>query len=142
MTTNTTDLCRRFIQALPSSCSLGQVKISLFFNCLSTHWDDIICGINIDPFEGIQDSLAFRIPYGYWKYQSLLVELGLWTPIFSGIPDSLSCILDSKSQDSGFFKQNNPGFQNPKLGNSSIRVPYMRRINSTLKVLPMCEKPG
>ena len=91
MTTNTTDLYRRFIQALPSSCSLGQVKISLFFNCLSTHWDDIIYGINIDPFEGIQDSLAFRIPYGYWKYQSLLVELGLWTPIFSGIPDSLSC---------------------------------------------------
>ena len=33
------------------------------------------------------------------------MELGFWIPIFSGIPDSLSCILDSKAQDSGFNEQ-------------------------------------
>ena len=31
----------------------------------------------------------------------------------SGIPDSLSCVPDSKAQDSGFHEQNFPGFQNP-----------------------------
>ena len=36
-------------------------------------------------------------------------------PIVSRIPDSLSCILDSKTQDSGFHKPNFPG--------SRIRIP-------------------
>ena len=31
-------------------------------------------------------------------------------------PDSLSCIPDSKVQDSRFHKQNFPGFQNPESG--------------------------
>ena len=30
------------------------------------------------------------------------VELGFWIPIVSGIPESLSCIPDSKAQDSRF----------------------------------------
>ena len=30
---------------------------------------------------------------------------GTWIPIFSGIPDSLSCIPDSKAHDSGFYKE-------------------------------------
>ena len=33
--------------------------------------------------------------------------------IISGIPDSLSCILDSKAQDSEFCQQNFPRFQIP-----------------------------
>ena len=37
-------------------------------------------------------------------FQSLSMELGFWIPIDCVIPDSLSCILDSK----------NPGFQIPK----------------------------
>ena len=40
------------------------------------------------------------------------MELGFWIPIFSGIPDSLSCILDSKAQDSGFNEQTFPGILN------------------------------
>ena len=32
----------------------------------------------------------------------LSLELGFWIPTFSGIPKSLSCIPDSKAQDSGF----------------------------------------
>ena len=35
---------------------------------------------------------------------SLSVELGVWIPIVSGILDqSLTCILDSKAQDSAFY---------------------------------------
>ena len=34
------------------------------------------------------------------------MELGFWIPILSGIPDFLSYILDSKAQDSEFYKQN------------------------------------
>ena len=33
--------------------------------------------------------------------------------MFSRIPDSLSCIPDSKAQDSGFHKEKFPGFRNP-----------------------------
>ena len=33
-------------------------------------------------------------------FQYLSVELGFWNPVVSGIPDSLSCIPVSKTQDS------------------------------------------
>ena len=57
--------------------------------------------------EGIQDSLGFWIPYRGFQipgtgFQSLSVELAFWIPIVNGIPDSLSCIPDSKAQDSRF----------------------------------------
>ena len=39
------------------------------------------------------------------------MELGFRIPILSGIPDSLSCIPDSKVQDSRFHKQSFPGFR-------------------------------
>ena len=42
----------------------------------------------------------------------LSVEFGFRIWIVSGIPGSLSCIPDSKAQDSGFQKQNCPGFRN------------------------------
>ena len=35
-------------------------------------------------------------------FQSLSAKLGFWIPIVSGIPDSLSCIPDSKVQDFRF----------------------------------------
>ena len=38
------------------------------------------------------------------------VELRPCIPIFSGIPDFLSCIPYSKAQDSGFHEQNVSGF--------------------------------
>ena len=41
-------------------------------------------------------------------------ELGFWISIVSGIPDSLSCIPDSKAQDSGYHKQNFIGFWIPQ----------------------------
>ena len=41
------------------------------------------------------------------------MELGFRILIVSEIPDSLSCIPDSKSRDSGFHKPNFRGFWNP-----------------------------
>ena len=46
-------------------------------------------------------------------FRSLLVKFGFWIPNFSRIPDSLSCIPDSKAQDSGFHKKKFPGVRNP-----------------------------
>ena len=51
----------------------------------------------------------------------LSVELGFRIPMVSEIPDSLSCFLDSKAQDSGFHKQNLiPGFRFPQAKPSRI----------------------
>ena len=62
-------------------------------------------------------------PRESWIPDSLSVELGFRVPvILSGIPDSLSCMSDSKAQDYAFHKQKFPdsefhtqkfpGFQN------------------------------
>ena len=47
-----------------------------------------------------------KIIQGRNAVDSLSMELGFWIPIISGIPDSLSCIPDSKAHDSGFHKLN------------------------------------
>ena len=62
------------------------------------------------PCKSIKDNLGFWIPRRGFRilgtgFQSLSVELGFWTAILRGFPDSLSCIADSKAQDSGFHKQ-------------------------------------
>ena len=67
----------------------------------------------LDPTPRITNS-RFRIPW------SLSVKLGFWIPIVSGIPDSLSCIPDSKDQDFGFHKQKFPRI--PEFG-----FPYVAR---------------
>ena len=54
---------------------------------------------------------GFRIPGTGFLYLS--VELGFWVPIVSGIPDSLSCTPDSKTQDSRFHKQKFLRFRDP-----------------------------
>ena len=46
----------------------------------------------------------------------LSVELEFWIPIVSGIPDSLSCIPDSKAQGSRFHQQ--------KFPDSEILIPF------------------
>ena len=45
-----------------------------------------------------------KIIQGRNAVDSLSMELGFWIPIIRGIPDSLSCIPDSKAHDSGFHK--------------------------------------
>ncbi|CAH3168734.1 unnamed protein product, partial [Porites evermanni] len=86
---------------------------------------------------GIQHSLefcrGFLIP-GF-GFQFLTVELGFLIPIVSGIPDSLSCIPDSKAKDSWFYKQNFPGFEIPRAKISQIPesgVRYMRVCKSVI----------
>ena len=72
----------------------------------------------VAPRKGIQDSLGFWIPGCGFRIpgtgvQSLSVDYGFWIPILSGIPDSFSCILDSKAQDSRFHKHKFHRFRNP-----------------------------
>ena len=80
------------------------------------------------PCKGIiQHSLGFWIPRRGFRipdtgFQYLSVELGFRIPFVSGIPDSFSCIPDSKTQDSGFHKQNFPNNTSDKdMIGSSIR---------------------
>ena len=71
----------------------------------------------------MQDSLGFWIPHR-----------GLRIPIVRGIPDSLSYIRDSKAKDSGFHKQNFPGFRIPQVNISQIPeygFPFMGRERGT-----------
>ena len=72
----------------------------------------------VTPCKGIKDSLGFWIPRPGFRipgtgFPSLLVKFGFWIPIFSRIPDSLSCIPNSKAQDSRFHKKIFPGVRNP-----------------------------
>ena len=65
---------------------------------------------SVVPCERIQDSLGFWIPRCGFQipgtgFQYLSVEIGFWIAIISGIPDSLSCIPDSKNQESGFISK-------------------------------------
>ena len=63
----------------------------------------------------VLDSTPWIPDSRYWILDSLSVELGFQIPIVSGIPDSLSCFLDSKAQDSGLHKQIFPDFGFPWL---------------------------
>ena len=71
---------------------------------------------SITPYEEIQESLGFwitrcgfRIPGT--EFQSLSVEIEFWIPIVSEIPDSLSCLPESKTQDYRFHQQKFPDFE-------------------------------
>ena len=66
----------------------------------------------------MKDSLGLWIPRPKFRipvtgFRSLIAKFEFWIPIFSRVPDSLSCILDSKAQDCGFHKKKLLGFQNP-----------------------------
>ena len=56
-------------------------------------------------------------------FKSVSVELEFWILILRRILDSLSCIPDSKAQDSGFHKQKFLGFQNPHGGRNPCYGP-------------------
>ena len=72
--------------------------------------------------------LGFQIPGTGFK--SLSVELGFWISIVSKIPDSLSCIPDSR-----IHKPNFPGFWNSHSltwgENSAITPPIYKNLLST-----------
>ena len=60
----------------------------------------------------IRDSTPLIAYSRYW----ISVELGFWIPVVNGILDSLSCIPDSKAQDSGFHIPKFPEFWIPESG--------------------------
>ena len=60
------------------------------------------------------------------------VELGFLIPIFSGVPDSLSCIPDSKAQDSD-SRYWIPNFLSVELG---FMIPIVSRIPDSLSCMP------
>ena len=75
------------------------------------------------------------------RFQSLSVECGFWIPIINGIPDSLSCIPDSKAQDSWFFCQWNLDLWFQSLVEfrilwAVIRIPKPRNPGSTSENFP------
>ena len=66
----------------------------------------------------VKDSLGFWIPrHGFQipgtGFRSLLVKFGFLIPISNRVLYPLSCIPDSKAQDSRFHKKKFPGFWNP-----------------------------
>ena len=61
----------------------------------------------------------------HWILDSLSAKSGFRIPIVSEIPDSLSCLPDSKAQDSGCHRQKFPAV-------SGIRIPFMGREQATL----------
>ena len=90
--------------------------------------------------EGIQDRLGFWIPRCGFQipgtvFQSLSVELGFWISLVSGIPDSMSCIPDSKTRDSGFHKQIFPVSGFPYMGWTCLSKIGWRRILRTTRLL-------
>ena len=82
-------------------------------------------------------ALGFRIPGT--SFQSFSVGLRLRIPIVSRISHSLSCIPNSKPQDSGFHKQNFPDSGNHKQNFPGFRIPqanFSRILDSTSKIFP------
>ena len=73
----------------------------------------------------VLDSGFHTLDSGFQVLDSSLLsaELGFWIPIVSGISDSLSCIPDSKTQNSGFLELYS-GFQNP-----GCRIPHFTSKN-------------
>ena len=73
-------------------------RIKLKGICLERNWRVSWCfkqGNN--PWNAAKNSEVIHRPVEGNPRQSLSVELGLWIPIVSGTPDSLSCSLDSKA---------------------------------------------
>ena len=123
---------RRRIQPFVYTDEKRKVAIKLFLWSSDTsilHKTVLKYGLTnrlIAPSKGIQDSFnsGFWIP-DTW-FQSLSVELRFWIPIFSRIPDSLSCISDCKVQHSLLHKKKFfriPDSTSKTFTDSGIRIP-------------------
>ena len=115
-----TDLCLK--RLLPYSKMVVQCSRAQTFPCPKSysfflhHCDSLKNTTQLlAPCKGIQDSLGFWIP------DSLSKELGFRIPMVSAIPVSLSCIMDSKIQDSTFHRIKFRKFQIPEP--NILRIP-------------------
>ena len=97
------NFCAHFSDVIWRETSDGVVKCGLLFfhtTKLKTIFD---CGLEaVDS--GFQD----------WIPDSVIVEKGFRILFITGIPDSLSCILESKARDSGIHEPKFAPFQNPE----------------------------
>ena len=90
-----------------------------FLNCLVGQW----CGrpvlTNGKRPKTVLDSRFHAVDSRFHVLDSgfFVSEIWIRIPIVSGIPDSLSCLPDSKAQDSGFHKQKFHAV-------SGIRIPF------------------
>ena len=101
-----------FSLLMPSICHWCEERKPLLYLYQQFLWNRKECNQDTEMLtRHSQDSPGFWIPRRGFRirgtgFQYLSVELGFWIPIVSGIPDSLSCIPDSKTQNSGFHKPN------------------------------------
>ena len=108
---------------------LGKVQLS-FQGSPHVRWSKTVSGFCMDHAPGIPDST-------YW-IPVFVVELGFWIAFVSGIPDSSSCIPDSKAEDFGFYEEHFPGFWIPQEKHFPYtkrqRSPATRLCNKTLEI--------
>ena len=70
------------------------------------------------------------------------MELGFRISIVSGIPDSLSCIPDSKAQDSGFHKQRFPGLRSQEFHTWGEKAAVTKLVNCIFFFFPFRNLPS
>ena len=115
---------------------LCQVKFLLYLTCYRQYMGAFSCIFTVIPSQitnltsifvmvtfprpkgnprqpWILDSTPWITDSRYCISDSLSVKLGFQIRVVSGIPDSLSCMSDSKAQDSGFHEQNFLRFRIP-----------------------------
>ena len=92
----------RILGAANPTCRLQGGRLG--WRSQNPHWRDSHYTTTVD--------FGFQVLY---VFQSLSVELLFWISIVSGIPDSLSCILDSKASISDSTSKN--------FTDSGIRIP-------------------
>ena len=81
---------------------------------LSKHRFKYKCSTKVSPHKSESKTvLDFEFYIADSRFlQIRSVEPGFWIPIVTGIPDTLSCISDSKAQDFGSHKQKFPRLRN------------------------------
>ena len=78
-----------------------------FFNARDWSWEAfcwLFSRLSVRESKTVLDSEFPAVDSGFQEMdsKSFSVKLGFRIPIVNGIPDSLSCIPDSKAQDTGF----------------------------------------
>ena len=104
------------------TCSFALTTVSITWPCFHDRF--LFGSHHFAPCKGIQDRFwilrcGFKVAGLYTGFQCLSIEIGIWIPIVSGIPDSVELY-------SGFHTQKFPGFRIPhakKFPDSGIRIP-------------------
>ena len=108
-----------------TTCSHSLSRISV----INLLFCDLLVSPRARESKTVLDSVFHAVDSGFQLLDPSLsqwnLESGFQSLVGFGIPDSLSCIPDSKVQDSGFHKQKFPGFQN----SDSLTVPFWNTLH-------------